>query len=104
SMPPAWPTESPSRPTIAPAGKPAAAPPPRRPATDDMDPICLTTELEPISEETQKRRQVDHTLARFSKVHDELRAEEREKKAKRRKLRPWSSDDELDRLDEIALQ
>jgi LCP family protein required for cell wall assembly len=58
--------------------------------------------MDAISEETQKRRRVDHTLARFSKVHDELRAEEREKKAKRKKLLPWSSDDELDRLDEIA--
>jgi LCP family protein required for cell wall assembly len=78
------------------------AAPPRPPAIADMDPICLTTEMDAISEETQKRRRVDHTLARFSKVHDELRAEEREKKAKRRKLMPWSSDDELDRLDEIA--
>jgi LCP family protein required for cell wall assembly len=70
-----------------------------------MDPVLLTTEMEPISEETQKRRQVDHTLARFSKVHDELRAEERERKAKRKRLLPWASgDDELDRLDEMDLQ
>jgi LCP family protein required for cell wall assembly len=68
-----------------------------------MDPVLLTTEMEPISEETQKRRQVDHTLARFSKVHDELRAEERERKAKRKRLLPWASgEDELDRLDEIV--
>lgn len=77
-------------------------PPPRQPAAADMDPVCLTTEMEPISDETQKRRQVDHTLARFSKVHDELRAEERERKAKRKKLLPWSRDDELDHLDEIV--
>jgi LCP family protein required for cell wall assembly len=99
---PAWPTESPSMPTMAPVSGPTKTPPPRQPAQDDMDPLCLTSEMEPISEETQKRRQVDHTLARFSKVHDELRAEEREKKAKRRRLLPWSSDDELDRLDEIV--
>lgn len=70
-----------------------------------MDPLCLTSEMEPISEETQKRRNVDHTLARFSKVHDELKAEEREKKAKRRRIFPWSTDDELDQLDEmVAMQ
>ncbi|HEV8559488.1 MAG TPA: LCP family protein [Actinophytocola sp.] len=97
--PPAWPTESPSMTAVPPVA------PPRRPAAEDMDPLCLTSEMEPIGEEIQKRRRVDHTLARFSKVHDELRAEEREKKAKRRKLIPWSTDDELDHLDEmVALQ
>jgi LCP family protein required for cell wall assembly len=101
--PPAWPTESPSLPATPAAAPPPAALPPRPPAGDDMDPICLTTEMEAIGAETQKRRRVDHTLARFTKVHDELRAEEREKKAKRKKLRPWSGDDELDRLDELEL-
>jgi LCP family protein required for cell wall assembly len=62
----------------------------------------MTTEMEAVSAETQKRRKVDHTLARFSKVHDELKAEERERKAKRKKLFPWSTEDELDRLDEIV--
>jgi hypothetical protein len=103
--PPAWPTESqimPAVPVAEPMSPSAPPPPPRRPATDDMDPILLTTEMEAIGAETQKRRRVDHTLARFSKVHDELRAEERERKAKRKKLIPWTSDDELDRLDEIA--
>src|SRR5262249_35044567 len=97
--PPAWPAEPP-----APQATPDTAPPPppRRPPTDDMDPISLTTEMEAIGAETQKRRRVDHTLARFSKVHDELRAEERERKAKRKKLIPWASDDELDHLDEIV--
>ncbi|HEU5476008.1 MAG TPA: LCP family protein [Actinophytocola sp.] len=94
---PAWPTESPSMPAI-----PPAAQPPRPPAAE-MDPIGLTTEMEPIGAETEKRRRVDHTLARFSKVHDELRAEERERKAKRKRIFPWSKeDDELDRLDELV--
>jgi LCP family protein required for cell wall assembly len=97
--PPAWPGEPPAPPATPDTAPP---PPPRRPATDDMDPISLTTEMEAIGAETQKRRRVDHTLARFSKVHDELRAEERERKAKRKKLIPWTTDDELDHLDEIV--
>jgi len=63
----------------------------------------MTAEMEAIGEEVQKRRSIDHTLARFSAVHDELRAEEREKKSKRRRLLPWQQqDEELDRLDELA--
>jgi LCP family protein required for cell wall assembly len=81
-------------------------PPPRQPVADadrDIDPVCMTTEMEAVGEATQKRRQVDHTLARFSKVHDELKAEERARKAKRKKLFPWATtDDELDYLDEIV--
>jgi LCP family protein required for cell wall assembly len=62
----------------------------------------MTTEMEAIGEEVQKRRSIDHTLARFSAVHDELKAEEREKKSKRRRL-PWQQqDDEMDRLDEMV--
>lgn len=65
----------------------------------------MTTEMEAIGEEVQKRRTIDHTLARFSAVHDEIKAEEREKKAKRRKLMPWQNgDDEMDRLDELEAQ
>jgi LCP family protein required for cell wall assembly len=102
-------TEPPSHPAMAPvtASRPAMAParptpPPARPSPADIDPISMTTEMEAVSAETQKRRKVDHTLARFSKVHDELKAEERERKAKRKKLFPWSTEDELDRLDEIV--
>jgi LCP family protein required for cell wall assembly len=103
SASPAWPTESPSLPRIPAVGRPHGNPTPARPpSADELDPIGLTTEMEPIGAETQKRRRVDHTLARFSKVHDELRAEERERKAKRKRLFPWGSDDELDRLDEIV--
>ncbi|MFC7618195.1 LCP family protein [Actinokineospora soli] len=58
--------------------------------------------MEPIGEATQKRRRVDETLARFSKVHDELKAEERAKRAKRRL--PWNAEDaELEeQLEELA--
>jgi LCP family protein required for cell wall assembly len=101
----AWPTDSPSMPAIPSAAnqaRTAPAAPPRRPSPEDLDPMCLTSEMEAVSEETQKRRRVDHTLARFSKVHDELKAEERERKAKRKKLIPWAGgDDELARLDEL---
>lgn len=81
-----------------------AVPPPPPPMGDD-DLVTMTTEMEAIgNDEVQKRRSIDHTLARFSAVHDEIKAEEREKKAKRRKLRPWERDDEMDRLDELEAQ
>ncbi|HET9142907.1 LCP family protein [Actinophytocola sp.] len=99
---PAWPTESPSMPGIPPVRPQGNPTPARPPSADELDPIGLTTEMEAIGTEAQKRRKVDHTLARFSKVHDELKAEEREKKAKRKRLFPWASEDELDRLDEIV--
>lgn len=94
----------PPRPT---SSRPAIPlPPPQQPVANadrDIDPVCMTTEMEAVGEATQKRRRVDHTLARFSKVHDELKAEERERKAKRKKLMPWATtDDELDHLDEIV--
>ncbi len=82
---------------------PVPLPPPRRPHPSDDDPISMTTEMEVISEDVQKRRGIDHTLARFSAVHDELQAEEREKKAKRRKLMPWQNgDEEFEQLDEMV--
>jgi LCP family protein required for cell wall assembly len=75
-------------------------PPPRRP---EEDAVSMTTEMDAIGEEVQKRRKVDHTLARFSAVHDEIQAEERSRKAKRRLRMPWQQDDdELDRLDELV--
>jgi LCP family protein required for cell wall assembly len=83
-------------------GVPAVPPPP--PPMGDDDLVTMTTEMEAIGDEVQKRRTIDHTLARFSAVHDEIKAEEREKKAKRRKLRPWERDDEMDRLDELEAQ
>ncbi len=81
---------------------PVPLPPPRR---GDDDPIGMTTEMEAIGEDVQKRRTIDHTLARFSAVHDEIKAEEREKKAKRRKLMPWQADDdEMSHLDDLEAQ
>jgi LCP family protein required for cell wall assembly len=84
------------------SGVPPVPPPP--PPMGDDDLVTMTTEMEAIGDEVQKRRTIDHTLARFSAVHDEIKAEEREKKAKRRKLRPWERDDEMDRLDELDAQ
>lgn len=59
---------------------------------EDMDPMCLTTEMEAIGEDVKKRREVDHTLARFSAVHDELLEQERQRKERRAKLMPWVKD------------
>ncbi|MDX8034649.1 LCP family protein [Lentzea sp. BCCO 10_0856] len=61
---------------------------------EDMDPMCLTTEMEAIGDDVKKRREVDHTLARFSAVHDELLEQERQRKERRAKLMPWVKDDE----------
>ena len=74
------------------------------PGVSAAEAVGLTTEMEPIGEATQKRRRVDQTLARFSKVHDELKAEEKAKRAKRRL--PWNAEDaELEEhLDELAKQ
>ncbi|UVS82450.1 LCP family protein [Actinokineospora sp. UTMC 2448] len=79
--------------------KVALTPPP---GVSPADAVGMTTEMEPIGEATQKRRRVDQTLARFSKVHDELKAEEKAKRAKRRL--PWNAeDDELEeQLEELA--
>lgn len=112
-----WPGEPLSEPRLTPAAIDA---PDKRPKTTGVPPVppippppgedlvSMTTEMEPIGdigEDVQKRRSIDHTLARFSAVHDEIKAEEREKKAKRRKLLPWqNADDEMDRLDEMEAQ
>ncbi|MBB5954629.1 LCP family protein required for cell wall assembly [Saccharothrix tamanrassetensis] len=56
---------------------------------DQIDPAGLTTEMEAISDDVKKRREVDHTLARFSAVHDELAEQERQRKERRQKLMPW---------------
>ncbi|SDF60567.1 transcriptional attenuator, LytR family [Lentzea fradiae] len=67
---------------------------------EEMDPLSLTTEMEPIGDEVKKRREVDHTLARFSAVHDELLEQERLRKERRAKLMPWVKEEE----DEEATQ
>jgi LCP family protein required for cell wall assembly len=61
---------------------------------EEIDPACLTTEMEAIGDDVKKRREVDHTLARFSAVHDELLEQERQRKERRAKLMPWVKDDE----------
>lgn len=63
---------------------------------DAIDPASLTTEMEAISEDVKKRREVDHTLARFSAVHDELAEQERLRKERRQKLMPWKADHDED--------
>jgi len=68
------------------AGRLGAPAPERR---DQVDPASLTTEMEAISDDVKKRREVDHTLARFSAVHDELAEQERQRKERRQKLMPW---------------
>jgi LCP family protein required for cell wall assembly len=64
---------------------------------EDIDPSCLTTEMEPISEVVQQKRKVDATLARFSAVHDEMAEEERVRRGRRVKLMPWlAKDDDME--------
>ncbi|MDT7781655.1 MAG: hypothetical protein QOF58_74 [Pseudonocardiales bacterium] len=70
---------------------------------EDMDPMCLTTEMEAIGDDVKKRREVDHTLARFSAVHDELLEQERQRKERRAKLMPWVKDeDDLEEATQFA--
>ncbi|MFI9007001.1 LCP family protein [Actinosynnema sp. NPDC053489] len=61
-----------------------------------IDPASLTTEMEVISDDVKKRREVDHTLARFSAVHDELAEQERLRKERLQKLLPWKVDHDED--------
>lgn len=82
-----------------------AAPPPPEPEVQDSAPskperredielAALTTEMEPIGEEVQRRRKVDQTLARFSAVHDEMAAEEKQRRTRQKKYMPWIDTDE----------
>ncbi|MFD5828493.1 LCP family protein [Lentzea sp. NPDC060358] len=61
---------------------------------EEMDPLSLTTEMEAIGDDVKKRREVDHTLARFSAVHDELLEQERQRKERRAKLMPWVKEED----------
>lgn len=105
------PVGPPSRPAMTPVGRlaatalaapakleprPEAAPePPER--REDIDPLSLTTEMEPISEAVEQKRTIDATLARFSAVHDEMAAEEAQRRSRRMKLMPWlGKDDDLE--------
>jgi LCP family protein required for cell wall assembly len=69
---------------------------------DTIDPSSLTTEMEAISDDVKKRREVDHTLARFSAVHDELAEQERIRKERRQKLMPWKAQEEDEDATEYA--
>lgn len=87
------------RPQTPPPAAPAAPAPVRAPGPErreEIDPASLTTEMEAIGEDVKKRREVDHTLARFSAVHDELAEQERQRKERRQKLMPWKSDEDED--------
>ncbi|TDQ05447.1 LCP family protein [Labedaea rhizosphaerae] len=96
--PPSARPQHPSLPRFVPLPPPrspqeqAPAKPGPKPGADPQDILGLTTEMEPIDESVQKRRKVDHTLARFSAVHDQMAEEERKRKAKR--LLPWGQPDE----------
>jgi LCP family protein required for cell wall assembly len=110
------PVGPPSRPSMTPAGRlattavvaPTTPPAPPRPETEppqvggperreDIDPLSLTTEMEPISEAVEQKRTIDATLARFSAVHDEMAAEEAQRRSRRMKLMPWlGKDDDLE--------
>lgn len=74
--------------------EPVSGGPERR---EDIDPTCLTTEMEPISEVIGQKRRVDATLARFSAVHDEMAEEERHRRSRRMKIMPWlAKDDDME--------
>lgn len=46
----------------------------------------MTDQLEPVDDATKYRRKIDDSLARFSAAHDELEAEERERRKRRGRL------------------
>lgn len=79
------------------------APEPPRPAgperREEIDPASLTTEMEAIGDDVKKRREVDHTLARFSAVHDELAEQERKRKERKQKLMPWKAEEDEDKTE-----
>lgn len=84
-----------------PAQQPAASETKRvakRSRADEPERNIITSELEPIGDDVQRRRDMDNTLARFSAVHDELIAEERRRRSKRSRYLPWVN--EVDELDE----
>jgi LCP family protein required for cell wall assembly len=74
----------------------AAPRPPGPERREDIDPASLTTEMEAIGDDVKKRREVDHTLARFSAVHDELAEQERKRKERKQKLMPWKTEEDED--------
>jgi LCP family protein required for cell wall assembly len=73
-------TQQPPRPPRRPA--PAVAVPPRA----ELDPLTMTDQMEAIDDATAVRHKIDNTLARFSAAHDEMNAEEDERKKRRERL------------------
>ena len=71
------------------ADAPEPEAPPRPERREDIELAAMTTEMEPIGEEVQRRRKVDQTLARFSAVHDEMAAEETKRRTRQKKYMPW---------------
>jgi LCP family protein required for cell wall assembly len=69
---------------------------------EEIDPASLTTEMEAIGDDVKKRREVDHTLARFSAVHDELAEQERKRKERKAKLMPWKTEEDEDATEYAA--
>lgn len=85
------PGPEPAAPEPAEEAEPAPVPPrPRRPLSPrprtDEDRLTMTDQMEPVDEQTQYKRKIDNTLARFSAAHDELEAEEEERRARKAKL------------------
>ncbi|MFC0439709.1 LCP family protein [Kutzneria buriramensis] len=68
--------------------------PPKPERREDIELAAMTTEMEPIGEEVQRRRKVDQTLARFSAVHDEMAAEESKRRNRQKKYMPWIDTDD----------
>jgi LCP family protein required for cell wall assembly len=81
--------QDPAQPEQRPSGAPAG--PERR---EDIDPTCLTSEMEPISDAVVQKRTIDATLARFSAVHDEMAVEEAQRRSRRMKIMPWLGKDQ----------
>ncbi len=50
--------------------------------------------MEPIDESVERKRKLDHTLARFSAVHDEIAEEERRRRSGVGRFMPWRAVDE----------
>ncbi|HEY1574890.1 MAG TPA: LCP family protein [Pseudonocardiaceae bacterium] len=85
--------QAPAQPSAEPEVVPAARTkvgPERR---EDIDPLSLTTEMEPISEAVEQKRTIDATLARFSAVHDEMAAEVAQRRSRRMRIMPWLGKD-----------
>jgi LCP family protein required for cell wall assembly len=100
AAPPRAPIDSRLNPVANEAEEAPRPPGPER--REEIDPASLTTEMEAIGEDVKKRREVDHTLARFSAVHDELAEQERKRKERKQKLMPWKTEEDEDATEYAA--